>query len=257
MNMVIDKKVNSTVRAAWRFRLGRAASLALLTVFGLNSCVSMERFQASQDETKHYQRAHHDLEQYQTELEAEVEGLRAQVSLRDGSAPVDATFTQPIDDRLEELRRIEERIAGIGSNQGDVTVVAFDGGFGYSLRDSVLFDSGSAEIQPEGIKILDALADDIKSQNFDRIWVRGHTDSDPIKKPETLRKYPAGNLQLSAMRAIEVASILIRDGVDRKRVVIAGFGPNESVAPNTSAANKRKNRRVEIFIEQPGGSGGR
>ncbi|MFT5284407.1 MAG: chemotaxis protein MotB [Planctomycetota bacterium] len=231
--------------------------LGLVAVVGLNSCVSTERFEASQDETKHYQRAHHDLEQYQTELEAEVESLRAQVNLRDEGAPVDATFTQPIDDRLAELRRMEQRIAGIGTEQGDVTVVSFDGGFGYSLRDSVLFDSGSANIQPAGLKILKALALDIKTQKFDRVWVRGHTDSDPIKKAETLRKFPNGNLQLSAMRAIEVASILVRGGVNSKQVVIAGFGPNESVVPNTSAGNKGKNRRVEIFIEQADGASGR
>jgi flagellar motor protein MotB len=231
------------------------AALAAL-VLGLSSCVSAERYKEAQDATKHYQRALHDLEQYQAQLEAEVEALRAQKGLGSG-APVDATFTKPIDDRIEELRRMEERIAGLGQ-EGDVTVVDFDGGYGYSLRDSVLFDSGSAEIQPAGLQVLQALAREIEGQAYDRIWVRGHTDSDRIVRKATVARFPHGNLELSAARAIEVASVLVDNGgVDAKRVVVAGFGPNEPVAPNDTAENKRRNRRVEIFVEQPKGAKGK
>ncbi len=233
--------------------LGILTAAVFLSV-GLSSCVSTARYKESQDATKHYQRAHHDLELYQAELEAEVEALRAQAGLGGPTATVDSSFTRTIDERLEQLREMESRIAGLGQD-GDVTVVEFDGGFGYSLRDSVLFDSGSATLQPEGLQILQALASEIRTQNFDRIWVRGHTDSDRIVKPATIKRFPNGNLELSAHRAIQVASVLTRDGgVDAKRVVIAGFGANLPVAPNSSAENKRLNRRVEIYIEQPGGA---
>ena len=240
------------------FRRGGASlgifAAALTLAVGASSCVSQARYQESQDATKHYQRVSHDLEQYQAELEAEVEALRARDGLGGPTTVVDSSFTQTIDERLEMLREMEDRIAGLGE-AGDVTVVTFDGGYGYSLRDSVLFDSGSATLQPEGLKIIQALGREIRTQNVDRIWVRGHTDSDRIVKPETVKRFPNGNLELSADRAISVAAVLTRDGgVDAKQVVVAGFGPNQPVAPNSSAQNKRLNRRVEIFIEQPGGA---
>ena len=91
---------------------------------------------------------------------------------------------------------------------------------------------------------------EIASQPFERIWVRGHTDNDPVKKPATIEKFPHGNLQLSAARAVEVAALLADNGIPQDRLVVAGFGPTEPVAPNDQSENKRKNRRVEIFVLQ-------
>jgi chemotaxis protein MotB len=79
--------------------------------------------------------------------------------------------------------------------------------------------------------------------------VRGHTDSDPVVRPATLQKFPHGNLQLSAARAVEVASVLTASGgVPKDMVAVAGFGPYEPLVTNDSADNKRLNRRVEIFV---------
>ena len=79
--------------------------------------------------------------------------------------------------------------------------------------------------------------------------MRGHTDSDPVKKPGTVEKFPHGNVQLSAARALEVyAALRGMPGIDEKKIVVAGFGPNEPIEKNDSATNKQKNRRVEIFV---------
>ena len=68
-------------------------------------------------------------------------------------------------------------------------------------------------------------------------------------KPETKAKFHNGNLQLSAERAVAVASFLGKDGkIEEGRVVVMGFGSHDPVAPNDSAANKQKNRRVDIFV---------
>lgn len=231
-------------RPRTRWALGGAA-LAL----ALASCVSQAKYDEALETAKLYQRSAQDLEAYQAELEAEVDRLRALKGLGEGGAPVESSFTDPIDARIEELRRIEERIAGLGQ-AGDVTLVEFDGGYGFRLRDSVLFDSGSAELRPAGRQVLETLARDIASEPFDRIQVRGHTDSDRIVREETRARFPHGNLQLSAARAVSVASVLTGEGVDATRVVVAGLGPNEPVAANDSAANKQLNRRVEIFVER-------
>ena len=84
--------------------------------------------------------------------------------------------------------------------------------------------------------------------------MRGHTDSDPVSKPATKEKFPHGNLELSAMRAVNVAAELSgSDKVPARDVVVVGFGQYDPVKENTSADNKRLNRRVEIFVsDRPG-----
>ncbi len=232
-----------------------ALSLALAA-----SCVSQERYKEALDTGKLYQRMAHDLEQYQDVLEAEVESLRAQLAL--GGDPnagdaIESSFQEAIDARLAELEALESRIAGI-SGDGSVTVVTFDGGYGYRLQNSVLFDSASSEIRPGGRAVLAELAREIQSRPYARIQVRGHTDSDPIVRPETKQRFPHGNIQLSTARAIEVAALLVADGsVDQDRVVVTGFGPNEPVATNGTAEGKQMNRRVEIYVEEEEETGGR
>ncbi len=72
-----------------------------------------------------------------------------------------------------------------------------------------------------------------------RIRVDGHTDSDG----------PAAyNQGLSERRASAVRDRLVAAGISADRLEVKGFGESEPVAPNDSAANKRRNRRVELTI---------
>ena len=98
--------------------------------------------------------------------------------------------------------------------------------------------------------MVEALGRELAGESFQRISVRGHTDSDRIVRKETKARFPHGNLQLSAARAVSVAAALTGSTqLDTSRVVVAGYGPNEPVAANDSAENKQRNRRVEIFVE--------
>lgn len=224
-----------------------AVGLAALT---LSSCVTQQKYDEALDQAKYYQRSYHDLAQYQPELQAENQRLRDELALyTQGGEPVPAAFTEDIDRRMVELQSMLDRIEG---SEGVVTVFEVDGGYGYSLRDSVLFDTASTEVREEGRAILAGLAGEIARAEYRRIWVRGHTDSVPIVKPATAQRFPHGNLQLSAARALEVAALLIREGpVDSTRVAVAGFGPNEPVATNDTAEGRQRNRRVEIYVLEP------
>ena len=100
----------------------------------------------------------------------------------------------------------------------------------------------------QGADLLQRMVAEIAQGTYDRIWVRGHTDSDPVSRPETLARFPGGNLELSVARANAVAAKLVEFGIPKKSLAVAGFGPNEPIAPNNTPENKRKNRRVEIFV---------
>jgi chemotaxis protein MotB len=224
--------------------LGLALGQAALLLFA-TSCVAQSRYEETQAEAQYYERLYQDLESYQGKLEAENERLRGDLDLYRNEAPLEASWTQDIDQRMAELQRIA---GGLGA-PGDVTVLQVEGGYGLRLSDAILFESGKAEVLPAGRELLLRMAKEIQSRQHVRIWVRGHTDSDPVSKASTRERFPHGNLQLSAARAIEVASVLVEEGgIDTKKMVVAGFGPNDPVAKNDSAENKHKNRRVDIFV---------
>lgn len=68
--------------------------------------------------------------------------------------------------------------------------------------------------------------------------IKGHTDD--VGSRET-------NLKLSQERADAVKEWLVNKGIDANRLTAVGVGPDEPLVPNTSEANKQRNRRVEFF----------
>ena len=75
------------------------------------------------------------------------------------------------------------------------------------------------------------------------ILVEGHTDSDPISTAQY-----ADNMALSSARAGNVWRELVRCGLPPEEMASIGYGEYRPIAPNDSAANKSKNRRVVITI---------
>ncbi|HEX6881791.1 MAG TPA: OmpA family protein [Planctomycetota bacterium] len=225
----------------------RCSLLLVLPI--LASCVAQTRYDEALAEVKYFQRQYQDLAAFHGELEAENERLRGELALYQGKTPIEAAATEEIDARLERLRQMTENIGtAAGVAPGDVEFVDVVGGYGVRVTDAVLFDSGSDQIKPEGRNVLQQVLKQITSGPYQRVWVRGHTDNDPVKKPETVQRFPHGNLQLSAARAIEVAAFLRSNGLQEDKLVVAGFGPSQPVAPNKDAESKRRNRRVEIYV---------
>jgi chemotaxis protein MotB len=91
---------------------------------------------------------------------------------------------------------------------------------------------------------LDRMVATIKgSHSRDQIYVIGHTDADPIKKTKW-----HDNLELSCQRAMMVVRYLSSKGLSRAHLVAAGVGEGDPLVPNTGAANKAKNRRIEVYV---------
>lgn len=237
---------------------------ALALALGLGACVSQSQYDEAVTAADLYMRSYHDAQAHIGELEAENQRLKGELDLSGGPVEASAYITD-IDRRIEDL---DELLAGLGLEgsgggatgaRGDVTVRAVEGGLAYEVRDSVLFDSGSAEVRPTGRELIARLGQTIAGTTFRQVWVRGHTDGDPVRQPETLRRFPHGNLQLSSARAIEVAALL-QDaaGIPARKLGVVGFGSSRPIAPNDSASNKQLNRRVEIVVldgEGPAGEG--
>lgn len=221
-----------------------ACALAL-GALATSSCVAQETYDQAELTAKHYQDQSIRAEAELARLEDENRRMKAQLDAAEVQIS-EAGFTEDIDARLQNLRSI---LAELGSQPGDVTKIQVPGGYVYRVKDSVLFDLGSAEIRADGQRVLGEVAADIKSRPFGTVYVRGHTDNLPVKRPETLARFPHGNLQLSAARAVEVAAFLTgKADVESGSVVVMGFGPNEPVVANDTDANRQRNRRVDIFV---------
>ncbi|KLV34255.1 hypothetical protein AB894_15000, partial [Piscirickettsia salmonis] len=76
------------------------------------------------------------------------------------------------------------------------------------------------------------------------IIVAGHTDNLRISNARF-----RSNWDLSAARAVSVALALFRDkGLEQKRFMVVGYADTQALEDNKTAANRSKNRRVEITV---------
>jgi chemotaxis protein MotB len=110
------------------------------------------------------------------------------------------------------------------------------------IKDSVLFRSGSAMLQPEAIPVLTTVAD-ILREYPNSVRVEGFTDDRPI---DTLL-YPS-NWELSTARASSVVRLMANKGVAPERMSAQGFAEFRPVAGNDTHEGRALNRRVVLVV---------
>lgn len=120
------------------------------------------------------------------------------------------------------------------------------------LDTDILFDSGTDQVKPGAEEVLAELVKLMKMPEAKdlRLMVVGHTDDRQIAGRPVREKFGT-NFHLSAGRALAVAEQLQKLGLTEDRMGVAGFGAHQPVATNTTAKERLKNRRVEIFLVAP------
>ena len=103
----------------------------------------------------------------------------------------------------------------------------------------LVFAVGLAEIQGDGARILDEIAELLKSRPEVSLRIEGHTDN---SGQEQL------NRTLSQERANGVRAYLIQRGIAGTRLEARGYGPSRPVASNDTPEGRSENRRVEFVI---------
>lgn len=125
----------------------------------------------------------------------------------------------------------------------DVTISELKGKLTVNILDRILFDSGEADLKPEGQKLLEQIAGVLSSHTNRQIHVIGHTDDVPIR-----RRF-ASNWELSTARATAAVRFLQeKAAVDARRLGAVGYGEFHPIAPNNTAEGRAKNRRIEVVI---------
>jgi chemotaxis protein MotB len=111
------------------------------------------------------------------------------------------------------------------------------------LPDNVLFDSGAAELKPEGQATLIEIVQVLRSIEGRQFQVAGHTDNVPIRS----RRFPS-NWELSGARAVTVARFMIDQGMPSDRISAAGYADTQAIETNDTDEGRQRNRRIEIAL---------
>jgi OOP family OmpA-OmpF porin len=103
------------------------------------------------------------------------------------------------------------------------------------------FDTDSAEVKPKYEGQLEKVADFMKEYPETTALVAGHTDD--VGNPDY-------NMRLSQRRAESVMGALItKFGIDKSRLSAKGYGDTRRLDYNTTAEGRKKNRRVEVWVD--------
>ncbi len=121
--------------------------------------------------------------------------------------------------------------------KGCTWVSIFKPGTTALVLEGVNFETGKAVLLPSSRETLDRVVDALIGNPDVQIEVAGYTDS---------RGTVASNLKLSQARSDAVRQYLVEHGVEAGQLVAKGYGQDNPVAPNTTAAGRAKNRRVEL-----------
>ena len=111
------------------------------------------------------------------------------------------------------------------------------------VTDQVLFEPGSADLQPQGRGVLDLLVPAMR-QFHNPLAIEGHTDNDPISNG----RFPS-NWELSTSRATSVLRYLVEShAFEGSRLTAAGYGEERPIGDNNTTTGKAANRRVELVV---------
>ena len=133
----------------------------------------------------------------------------------------------------------------LGFENNGLTIEQKNGKVYVSLDESLLYASGSYNVDNEGKKVLQKLATVLEKNSDVNILVEGHTDNVPYKGSGALKD----NWDLSVKRATSVVKIILdNSAIEASRLTAAGRGPHFPIASNDTADSRKKNRRTEIIL---------
>lgn len=160
---------------------------------------------------------------------------------------IDPKFTEDISKLVTPDVKVYEQIQQALKEMGDlgdrVTVTIEKRGIVIRVADTVLYDTGKAEIRADAIRILDKVGS-ILGRLDNHIRVEGHTDNVPIKTAH----YPS-NWELSTDRASTIIRYFINEiSMEPSRLSAGGYAEYRPIDSNSTPEGRAKNRRVDIVI---------
>ncbi|WP_409343801.1 flagellar motor protein MotB [Paenibacillus sp. MBLB4367] len=128
--------------------------------------------------------------------------------------------------------------------QNQVFVADTQRGVAVTLNDLFLFDLGKADLKQGAFPVLDKLSSLFQTLKA-KISIEGHTDNLPLATGSAFKD----NLGLSFERSASVSRYFTdKSKLPADMFISAAYADTKPVAPNDTAENRQKNRRVEIIV---------
>lgn len=252
----------------------RSISLIFISLFLFSSCVSKKKYfilesqllkqnltlsqlQAQNDELQtEATNLSNDFEEYRVKTEIEQEGFEEKL---DSQSQELENKDKALASRAKRLMALEEQFqmqqvavnrlkstmsaALVNFDTEDLSVEVRNGKVYISLSDKLLFPSGSAKLNKEGLEAIGKVAEVLKKNEDINIEIIGHTDTKPIRiKFED-------NWELSTARSLTIARLISNDHqINGKRIIASGAGQFRPVSENETEEGRSKNRRTEIIL---------
>jgi len=177
-----------------------------------------------------------------TQLRVELSAVQTKLwetELRAGVAEADRSAAESaLTARQEREAQVKKIKTDLGADGGDVLVKA-DGAIVIQVP-GLNFKVGEAHLAGGQGALMDLLADIVGRFPGASVRVEGHTDDTGSR---------ASNLTLSKRRAATVAGgIERRQGLAEGTLEVVGYGPDRPVAPNSTDAGRKANRRIDVVI---------
>jgi chemotaxis protein MotB len=167
---------------------------------------------------------------------------------QDGLNAPNAQLRQEVENRVRSLDAAYDQLVKVLADligKGQVHVSLQPLGVVIDINETLLFNSGKAELTPAALPLIDQVSKILAGLPY-QIQVNGFTDNVPIHNAQF-----DSNWDLSATRAISVVKRFAAAGIDPTLLVGAGFGEYHPVATNSTADGKSANRRVSIVVVSP------
>lgn len=157
-------------------------------------------------------------------------------------AQLDSNERAMADAQLAQFRSLSERLRSL-IQAGRLRVKLIEGRLVVELPSDVLFESGSAQLNPAGRDAVQELARALAEVPERSFQIEGHTDNVPVR---TLSF--RSNWELGSARALAVLHLMIEAGMPAARISAASFGEHRPAASNESLEGRAANRRIEITV---------
>lgn len=177
------------------------------------------------------------------ELKAEVEKLKTELTQTQEQL---AALQEEKKEAVQAKSKLEQEMRAAMESK-DITISELQGKLEVNILDRVLFDTGKAEMKPEGADVLLRIANILTNYPTRLIHIIGHTDNIPIRAGAGA-KYPT-NWELSTARALAAVRYLVeKAGVDPHRLAAVGYGEYHPIADNTTEEGRARNRRIALVV---------
>ena len=151
---------------------------------------------------------------------------------------------------MAKLKKVLDSLMKDKVATGAIDINMDSKGINMTASNASFFNSGEAELLPDGRAIIDQITDQIsKINDVFNVDVEGHTDNSPISSANY-----ASNWELSADRASQVVKYMISKGIPKDHIKASSFADTRPVLPNEDKKgaplpeNKSRNRRVVIRV---------